>query len=161
MNKLHLAAALIIVTIGSMIAMQDNDASQQLNALEAQVNALQAFRNHLKSAVDQAADQLNKYANDEPTIFISHLLISKFNPDTYLISDIPKETSDTLKEYATMMKTTYETFTNQFENSENLVPISSRTPYTGQDYKDTYENLVEPYIASEIDRVNDEIAALE
>jgi hypothetical protein len=161
MKRLYLSAALIIVTIGSMIAMQDSGAPQELNALEAQKMAFQTYRDDLKKAVDQASEQLKNYSNDEPAIDINDLLIYKFNPDSYITADTPEDAVELLKVYANMMKDTYIAFANQFEEKENLVPISARTYYTAEDYKNTYENLVESYIDNQIERIDGEIAALE
>jgi hypothetical protein len=178
MNKLHLATMLIVVAIGSIIAMEsdlEGNAPQGntslisrlkgkislMRKLRAERNALESFRKDLNAAVDQAAEQLEKYAQDEPTIHLNNLLIYKFNPDSYMTADIPEDAVELLKVYANMMKDTYIAFANQFEDKENLVPISSRTYYTAEDYKNTYENLVEPYIAGQIERIEGEIEALE
>lgn len=187
MKRLCLSVALIIVTIGSLVAMQSNNSLYDLEEVEnkrsafhdelkktvenkptirmarllKQRGALEAFRDKLTDAVNQAALELAKYERDEATLYAPDMLISKFNTNLYTTDDMPATTVSLMKIYAEMMQSSYAAYANQYEDRENIVPIESRTLYTSQDYKNTYDMLVIPFINTELERVDAEIADLE
>jgi|GEM_PF-6003385 hypothetical protein len=174
MKRLCLATALIIITIGSIIAMemdnkpvgnliQQQAELNQLNEQEliAQKNALEAFRDDLKVAIDQGVEQLKKYEKNEDTLYEADLLLFKLDPTKYTTPTMPEDLSSSLSSYIEMMQNTYISFTNQFADRENLNPVVPRRYYEPKDLARTLQEAVNPFINAEIKKIRAEIEAAE
>jgi hypothetical protein len=172
MKRLYLSAGLIAVTIASLVAMQPELerkilakekrlADLKKESLERQEALLIAFRDDLKAATDQGAQELEKYERNEDTLSNADLLIFKFDPKKYKTKDTPEALSTLLDSLASIMKSTYDASTYQFENTENWNPAVNRTHYSPNDYISTYDMCVIPLIENQLNIINEKMNALE
>lgn len=145
------------------VLMQEKAESNKLKEQElvAQKEALEAFRDDLKTAIDQGVEQLKKYEKNEDTLYEADLLLFKLDPTKYTTTTMPEDLSSSLSNYIEMMKNTYASFANQFEDRENLIPMPTRTYYEPKDLIRTLQEAVTPVINAEIERISAEIEAAE